>query len=465
MSTKPDISKSVTGARRITKKTIASLFMLVLTFAAGIIIAKSTLDPGLAATLKIGLLFVMILILIRENIAIEWALISGSVVLGFFFKMQPVEFVRESFYGAIDPMALMILGIVYFITVLGTFMDRSGHMKRLMDSLTELIRDSRFVAAIAPALIGLMPMPGGALFSAPMVESVGKPLGWSRPLMAAINFWCRHVWEYVWPMYAGILLSFSILNIEIPKLILYQSPLTVAAILGGLIFLILPIKKPARNSVVHTLEYNLGEIWQALWPIVMVIVITMVPFPNPKAIGVDAKILTTFKMLISLIIATFMFAPINGITWSQVKEDIIICLKRHTIAIVLSIMIFKHLIEHTQAAVQMAPYFAELGLPPIMVVSLLCFIVGMLTGITMAYVGICYPIIAPLMTLPSGELDLSLVQFAYVSGFIGVMLTPVHLCFALTREYFNVEWRDCYVRILPPAAFLFIVGLIIALVW
>jgi integral membrane protein (TIGR00529 family) len=415
------------------------------------------------ATIKIGLLFVLLIIFIRRNIAVEWALLAGSVLLGILFLIPPKDFLRESFYGATATESLLLVGVVYFITVLGTFMDNTGHLNRLMDSLTELIGDSRYVAAAAPAIIGLMPMPGGAMFSAPMVESVSKPMGLSAERMTAINYWFRHVWEYIWPLYAGVLLTSSILNVNIPIVSLAQSPLSIACILAGLIFLIWDIPKPPKNIIYHTLKQNFGIIWHAMWPIAVVIVITMMPFPKAESVNLDAKILTTAKLFLSLVCTTFIFGYINGIKRKETWDVIVACLKKHTIMIIIAISIFSHLIEYSNAAIEMVPFFKEIGLPPIALIFLINFIVGMLTGITLAYVGICFPIIAPLMTA-GGHVDLGLMQFAYASGYAGVMLTPIHLCFALTKEYYKCDWFKAYKLLIWPSLMLLLISLAIALI-
>lgn len=431
--------------------------------------------------MKIIAVFILLIILIRRKMDIEWAMILGCLGLGLLFMIPPaiqealssqsfapvggvtVEFFREVLYGAIDTDTLLLIGTVYTITVLGSFMDISGHLKKLMEALSELIRDSRYVAAIAPSIIGLMPMPGGALFSCPMVEEVGKPIGLDNTRMAAINFWFRHVWEYVWPLYPGLLLTATIFRIDIRLIMLVHVPLTLATILFGLIFLIWPVKKPPTNNVLHTLRENIGEIFLALWPLIIIIVVTMMPFPNPDLFILKADVLTRVKLFLGLIIGTSAFALANRIDRNSVSDVIIICLKKHTIMVALSIMLFKHLVQHTGAAVEMAPFFTDLGLPPIVVIFLLCSIVGMLTGLTLGYVGICFPIIIPFLEA-SGSFDLGLMQFAFATGFMGVMLTPVHLCFSLTKQYFDVEWVGVYKLILPCAILVLVVSLVIALI-
>ncbi|MBU1023671.1 DUF401 family protein [bacterium] len=411
---------------------------------------------------------------------IEWAMMLGCVVLGLLFIFPPAvqdavlsgsffpvttslgNFLNEIFIGATAADTLLLIGMVYSITVLGSFMEFSGHIKKLMESLSELMKDGRFVIATAPSLIGLMPMPGGALFSCPMVNDVGSKMNIEPTRMAAINFWFRHVWEYVWPLYPGLILMSAIFSVDIPRIMLAQAPLAIGTILTGLIFLIFPIKKPENNGSVHTISENIREIFLALWPLIIIIFFTMVPYPNHESLGIEKDTLTRSKLLLGLILSTIFYGTFNRINWNSTFGVLIICLKKHTVMVALSIMLFKHLVQITGAADEMAPFFAHLGLPPVVVIFLLCFIVGLLTGLTVGYVGICFPIIAPFIQV-NGSTDPGLMQFAFATGFIGVMLTPVHLCFSLTREYFDVEWGDVYKLILPCAILILLLSFIIAL--
>ena len=62
------------------------------------------------------------------------------------------------------------------------------------------------------------------------------------------------------------------------------------------------------------------------------------------------------------------------------------------------------------------------------------FIVGLLTGLTVGFVGATFPIITAMM---GGHPDPGAVTFAFASGFAGVMLSPTHLCLLLTVQYFQ----------------------------
>jgi hypothetical protein len=51
-------------------------------------------------------------------------------------------------------------------------------------------------------------------------------------------------------------------------------------------------------------------------------------------------------------------------------------------------------------------------------------------------------------------------SFAFTAGFIGVLLSPVHLCLVLTREYFKADLWGIYRKTIPSSAFIFAAALI-----
>jgi len=122
----------------------------------------------------------------------------------------------------------------------------------MLESLMGLIRDQRIIMATAPALIGLLPSVGGALFSAPMVEEVSKGAKITPERKTFINYWFRHLWEYVSPLYPGIVLAAAITNIPFNKLALIQAPLTFITILIGIIYGFKGIKEDQS----HVLDQN-----------------------------------------------------------------------------------------------------------------------------------------------------------------------------------------------------------------
>ena len=43
-------------------------------------------------------------------------------------------------------------------------------------------------------------MPGGAIFSAPLVKGAAEGLDATPGQLSLVNYWFRHVWEVAWPL-------------------------------------------------------------------------------------------------------------------------------------------------------------------------------------------------------------------------------------------------------------------------
>ncbi|MCK7476244.1 MAG: DUF401 family protein [Candidatus Moduliflexus flocculans] len=64
-----------------------------------------------------------------------------------------------------------------------------------------------------------------------------------------------------------------------------------------------------------------------------------------------------------------------------------------------------------------------------------------------------------------GAPDMVLLTFAFVSGFAGILLSPAHLCLALTAEYFKADMRKVYRILVWPVAAVFAVALLELLIF
>ncbi len=116
------------------------------------------------------------------------------------------------------------------ILIMSRVMKETGHMDRLVESFARLSKDARMVGSVMTALIGLLPMPGGALFSAPMVDTSLQNLSVSREQKAVFNCWFRHVWEYWWPLYPGVVLAVALLGVETWRYMVFMAPMTLFSV-------------------------------------------------------------------------------------------------------------------------------------------------------------------------------------------------------------------------------------------
>ena len=83
------------------------------------------------------------------------------------------------------------------------------------------------------------------------------------------------------------------------------------------------------------------------------------------------------------------------------------------------------------------------------------FAAGVLTGLAAAAFAIGFPIVFPLVGLTGAELVSSgYGLLAYGGGLAGIMISPMHLCLALTRVYFGAGWGGVYRRLVPAVLLL-----------
>jgi hypothetical protein len=84
-------------------------------------------------------------------------------------------------------------------------------------------------------------------------------------------------------------------------------------------------------------------------------------------------------------------------------------------------------------------------IPLVPIAMILPFIVGLVGGITIAFVGATFPILVSLVnTLGQSSLMLPYMMLALVCGFAGVLVSPLHLCLLLSNEYFETDLLAVY---------------------
>ena len=200
------------------------------------------------ASLKLISLFAIILILTKVRVKIGFAIALGAVIGGFMFGMESISLLHSIWDGVKAAETWELLIILISVSFLGSLLKESGRALSLTDAVESLLRSKRASMVILPALIGLLPMPGGALLSAPLIDEVGNRTDIEPTRLAAINYWFRHMLEYVWPLYLGIILASSILEIKVGKIISAQWPMSVGMLIGGILFLLVPLGKLAYKN-------------------------------------------------------------------------------------------------------------------------------------------------------------------------------------------------------------------------
>jgi hypothetical protein len=107
--------------------------------------------------------------------------------------------------------------------------------------------------------------------------------------------------------------------------------------------------------------------------------------------------------------------------------------------------------------------FMQTGVPLILVIMLIPFISGMVTGVAFGFVGASFPIVFALVGPdPPLAVAAATTAFAYTFGYMGMMLSPLHACFVVTAEYFKTPLFGVYRYIIGPALVILLTAIVLS---
>ena len=398
--------------------------------------------------LKIGLVLALLLVLIRLKWDLGLVLFLDTCLVAVLFGMAPGAFGRAVLAGATSWETLQLAGIVVLVLYLGEFLQSSGAFRAMVDALKNLVRDDRLILAIPSAFIGLLPMLGGAMMGAPIVDEAARRWDVSAAWKTFYNYWFRHVWEYWWPLYINIIMAAVIFRVPIWKIGLYQAPFSLVAVGTGLAVLYRNLPRLPRERENGGSWMDVGRVVFSIWPIVLTIVLIFAFRLNMLVALAVASVLTQATARMDL-----------GRRWAVVARSF----QPRTVWLIFAVMAFKRVLEASGALDAVVRAVPPQGPTAYVLLFAAPFTVGLLTGVNQAYVAIAFPLLVPIVG--TGTPDMVLLTFAYVSGFAGILLSPAHLCLALTAEYFKADMKDVYRILLLPVAAVFAAALLELLVF
>ncbi len=379
--------------------------------------------------MEFAVCFVFIVILIRLKMPVGLTLIATSALLTLLEFGFTLRFFEPFRLTLIDLRTWRLVATIILVITLGSILSKIGYLERMVAALKAYINPS-MVARIAPALIGLLPMPGGAMVSAPIVEELTKNTSATPEAKTASNFWWRHIWEPVWPLYQSVILAAAILEVSVWQVAFICFPITLACIISGFLIIHLPLS--SEKNLNKDFSRFIREMFASLWPVLFIVASGLI-----FRADLILSLLALYVLMLLVRIADFKMI------YASFKEEF----SFDIILIFLGGLSMMKVIELGQAAIKTLAAFQAWGIPADLVVFTLPFLVGFLTGLTAAYVGVGFPIVSSAFLLTGGLS--SGIFLAYAGGLMGIMVSPVHLCLALTKNYFKAEYKGIFKLLIP----------------
>ncbi len=371
--------------------------------------------------LSIGLL----LIVSRKNLALGMAI--AAVVLAL-FTLSPDGFGRALLAVASDPSVWLLALVVGTIPMIGGLLERSGEMDRLVSNLRIGLRP---FLVLAPALIGMLPMPGGTLFSAPLIErGAGHAPADDK---AAVNIWFRHTLLPIYPLGASLITAAKIAGYQVYGVIPAMMPVFALSLLLGYVFLLRRVDgRLARSGPFSLIGLLVPLLVILIAPLIDLILKNVAVLPYPE-IGTAAGVLT------SLTLAVFIGRP----AWKDVREIAGAMKPWKFAAIILAMFAF---LEVFQAS-GLPERIAAMTLPPVVLCVVIGFVLGLITGRIQAPIAI----VVPIYLSTYGELSTAAFAVTFYAVFLGFILTPIHPCVSVSLEFFKTSITSYWWRLAAPA--------------
>ncbi len=373
-----------------------------------------------------GLSLGLILFLARWNL---WAaLFAGALVLA--FLTAPLSGFPEIFARTFaDPGVLALAAAAGLIPIIGAALQKSG----LLRALVARIPGGRATAyAVAPALFGLLPVPGGALFSAPVLEELG---GGQSEERAAANVWFRHILLSFYPMSAALLTGAKLSGLDLWQIIPWQLLWALFSVIIGAIFLLRPFlgPKPAfANPHAH-------GFWKALFvlvsaPLLDLLLRRFLPLSAPE-------VATALGLCVALFFALLLgsgFPSFFALFWETKPWRFSL--------IVFGVFFYLGAFQATGLPKAMAALPLPLG-PLVLGLGLL---MGLATGRQQAALSV----VIPVYLAGAGSLNPWQFSVIYQASYLGYLLSPLHPCLVVSAEYAGTHLSSVLRRLfLPSLAF------------
>jgi len=351
-----------------------------------------------------------------------------------------------------------IIFIVFLSLLIVALMEKIGYLEMMVESVKSLAPSVGSSMVSISAFIGLLPMPGGAYVSARLVDPLARELKLNPLEATSLNYWFRHLWEYAWPLYTGVIVASAIFNVIISDFVIHMSFLPLLAILGGFFFIYYPImrKKNSRREKPVELRKFLTLLYSA-WPIIVVMLLTLGGVPYPSQGGITIQRVDLFYSLLVVDFALILILLLKHRA-EDVGYGLKFALKPTFLGVTFAALFMKIAVLETNSMFYTYEFFNMYGVPSFIVIMILPFLAGLMTGVTVAYVAATFPLLIPYVGSPA---SFAAIALAYASGYAGHLTSPVHLCLVLSSEHFKADVYKVIKRVLPSVIFVVSITLLI----
>lgn len=375
--------------------------------------------------------FIFLGIMVYRRVHLGVSLTFTAILLGV-LSMELREIPYVFLETSTDALTISLVSATFGIMLLSQLYKETGLIEVLTQNVSKTVKNSKIVVGLLPAVIGLLPVAGGALMSAPLIESEANKLGLKKENKTFLNVWFRHIIFPIYPMSQVLILAASLTDLPLISILVRQIPVVISMVAVGYLI-------GFRNA--STTEKRVGERspradWKSLF-------ISFVP--------ILAMVFTVAVLSIDVSIAAFVgVLALLFITKPDLNTFSIPFRKKAIYGVTMAAygaMLLRNFAVTSEASEFVGKVITNANLNEatllLMVPAALAFAVGSPSG----GIALSAPMLAGLLTFTPQTAGL-----LYAASYLGYIGTPLHLCLVLTAHYFNCPLSEFYKYMIPALA-------------
>jgi integral membrane protein (TIGR00529 family) len=398
------------------------------------------IDPLTALVASLGALVLMLIKRVRLGVALN----ATAMILA--LLSINVEDVPRVLYSSVDPLTIdgqLVLSITitsFGIMLLSQLYKDSGAMDSLNKSLKEVLRKPKAILTVIPAVIGLLPVAGGALMSAPVVDAVGDELRLSRPKKVYVNLWFRHLIFLTYPLSPQFIIAVALTGMTSTALLSIVIPVVVLMAAIGYLASFRGVKEPSKERGPLRRALGFGSFLRAFSPIAVSIAGALVlGFLSHELSKRGLDVLIAVVMGLATLAAT-------GVT----AKSLLNALRGPTIYDITLATFGAFLLRNVVSASGLSGALKSLvpsGSPGLLLVAAVSTLCGFCLGSASGGLAVSISVLKDVMNFSFREAAL-----AYMAACLGYIISPLHLCLLFTVDYFKADLKEVYKVTLPSFA-------------
>ncbi len=406
--------------------------------------------------------FFLIMYLSAKRRSFSETMFVAALVLAVTSPLPPAKIVDTAIGALINRSTLELAGTVFAIGVFAAIMNHLSFLEKMSSSLQTAF-SARTVSAFVPALIGAMPVMGGAQVSAPLVDKTGDELGLDQATKAAANLIFRHGMFFLFPFSPSLILLSKMTGFPVCTLISRLWPASVLLWGVGYAVLLSPGKANTGGSDIlseaMTVEPDGNGIPELARnvetprssPPKLEAFRTFLFCGSPLIVALGISLALQIPLWASLLVGSALACGL-GYWKTRAIPPLQKVLRNSNLSQVPAmfwIMVFRAFILESPALPALTGTIGGAGGRAGALAIAVPLIFGFVSASQTTSLGVLVPVFMPALEGAPEAVKLSAVSAVYISSFLSYLVSPLHLCQILTCRFFGVSEIDVYKRYWP----------------